>query len=204
MNTSRIILLIIGIIGMGACAYVPPGTTVTAPAPSMPAEVHTVWGDSLSWQATGYPSTQDFSLYGRYWHVRPGKSLADLYPEIMEDLGRRPDFMTLALGTNDAGHWDGRDGWTTQDEASWASIIANRGDTKITIVLPWVQVGNDVTQEDVRSVQTAREFLSNLGGVSIIDWGTYVQTGTLDAGGIHVSSGNEQVRYDVTVAMDPL
>ena len=202
MNTSRIIILILGIIGMGACAYVPPGATVTTP--SAPKPVHTVWGDSLSWQATGYPSAQDFELYGRYWHVRPGKSLADLYPEIIEDLGRRPDFMTLALGTNDAGHWDGRDGWTTQDEASWASVIANRGDTKITIVLPWVQTGTAATQADVESIVRARNFLSNLSGVSIIDWWAYVSYDTLDAGGIHVSSGNEQLRYDVTVAMDPL
>jgi lysophospholipase L1-like esterase len=194
MSTTRIILLIVGIILLGACAAVPVPYATTATGNTVPKIVHTVWGDSLSWQATGYPGQQNFELYGRYWHVRPGNSLAQLKQEILEDLGRRPDFMTLALGTNDAGHWDGRDGWTAEDEAAWYEVLSARGDTKITIVLPWIQVGNDVNQEDVNSVYQAREFLANLEGVTIIDWGAYVQADTLDPGGIHVAAG----------AMDPL
>ena len=200
MSTTRIILLIVAFLSLGACAT-PYGQTITAP--SAPKPVHTVWGDSLSWQATGYPSQQDFALYGRYWHVRPGNSLAQLKQEILEDLGRNPEFMTLALGSNDAGFWDGRDGWTADDEAAWTEVLAARGNTKISVVLPYYEFGSAVGVADLESLERARSWLSQQ-DVNLVDWKDYVSLYTLDGGGIHVSSGNELVRYDATVSADPL
>lgn len=168
---------------------------------------HVVWGDSLAWQASNYGAA-DMVYNGYIWHNRPGLGLTDLQEEILQDLNNlHPVTMTLALGTNDAGFWDGRDGWTATDEAAWTRILDAAGATKIVIVLPWVEAGLDVGFRDLQSVELARDFLRSQvyrPNVTIVDWRDYVGPGVLDQGGIHVRAGQEGLRYQATVAGDPL
>lgn len=197
---KTIICLLMMLFGASSCTPPPP-----PPSGGTQTGLHVVWGDSLLWQATGYGSQPDFiHPDGHHMHVRPGKGVSELKDEIIAYLRETPKVTTLALGTNDAGTWDGKDGWTVWDEAAWTEVLANKGATKIIIVLPWIQVGNVATQADVDNVSAARSWLSQRPGVTIVDWRDYVSTGVLDQGGIHVTSGFEGVRYQATVAGDPL
>lgn len=204
----RVLLSLLVFFGVGACA-IPPSSPYSAvvnpPVASSPA--HVVWGDSLAWQATNYPSTPDLTVQNREWHVRPGQGVHELRNDILNTISNHPAVLTIALGTNDAGTWDGRDGWTSQDEADWYAVLSARGTTKVVVVLPWVVTGIDVTAVDMANIERAREWFTTLygiDGISFVDWKDYVSPGTLDAGGIHVSAGNEGLRYDATVVGDPL
>lgn len=166
---------------------------------------HVVWGDSLAWQATNYGPGELRVVEGRNWYVYPGMGMQQLKGNVTYTFLSKPDAVVLALGTNDAGFWDGRDGWTAQDEAAWTEVLSYRDPaTKVAVVLPHVQLGSVVTPADIESIERARCWLSQLAGVNIVDWRDYAATGVLDTGGIHVTAGYEGVRYQATVAGDPL
>ena len=207
----RIICLLLVFFGLGgatACEPVPgtptpPITTTTTPPDNN--GTHVVFGDSLAWQALNYRGTGRQEFLGRTWFVYPGDGVAQRRGELIYSMIAKPAVLTIALGTNDAGHWDGRDGWTLDDQGVWQEILSHRGpDTKVVIVLPHIQLGTVATEQDLASTELARGWLAEQSGVTVIDWRTYAAPGVLGDDGVHVAPGMEGVRYQATVAGDPL
>jgi hypothetical protein len=159
---------------------------------------HYVYGDSLTWQAS-YRATGD----GRIWRYQAGTDLAFWKADVLATLARRPTRVTLALGSNDAGIWDGRDGWTAADEAAWSEVLAAVDPvTDVVIILPYVN--GAAGEANVQQVGLARAWLAAQDAV-IVDWGQWAwNEGVLLDDGIHVAAGWEWLRYDVTTMSDPL
>jgi hypothetical protein len=198
-------LLLIAMLALTACDQVPVPISVWQPYTQgatltrLPANgEHWVFGDSLTWQAS-YRAPGD----GRIWRYLAGTDLTYWKTDVLGTLARRPTRVTLALGTNDAGTWDGRDGWTAADEATWSEVLAAVDPvTEVVIILPYVS--NAAGAANVEQVALARTWLAAQDAV-IVDWGQWAwNPGVLLDDGIHVAAGWEWLRYDVTTMMDPL
>jgi hypothetical protein len=106
---------------------------------------------------------------------------------VIAELGNQPDVVFLALGTNDAGLWDGRDGWTSADEAVWTEVLgAVRPGTCVIILLPAVGPEAEANWPGVAaSEDRARAWLTAAGA----DAGAVVSDSALWLDGVRIDDG---------------
>lgn len=188
------------VIILGACEpTTPPPTTLppsstptTAPSPPQPATPERIiYGASISWQTAGYAQND-----GRTWIARPGQGLENMWHEVNAKLAENPTTVFLAdISTNSAGTWDGRDGWSIDDEWYWWQTMVRRvPGTCVVIVLPHLEAPAGAA--NLAQVEVAREWFvraANMRGAGFViaDWRVWAGAGAIGPDGIHLVGGIE-------------